>query len=462
MRKKKHEKEFNVVRLSPDELIHADEYETKPDENYDAEDDPVTEMELLQYRMDVMDAINSAWDRLQGMDENGYVSVEMPMSPYEKRERGIKRLKPEDIDWSDTEFCENHEFTLEELMNAPEPTDPKAVMNRFKASIRGLKKSNDRMMRELNDIREAADKNGGKIADINEIAMKVLKEQDEKNAKKGRTFVMSDINGDYEKYTELLKKINFGPDDTLYVLGDAIGPDASEHNPRGGYDVLLDMASRPNVHAVLGDCEALAADALPILARAKKIYAGKAPDNTEITGEDVKKINMWYRRTRQKGHQSPAIKSFFKLSKADRKRVLEYIESMPLYREIEVNGEKYVLVHAGFRNFSPDRPLDDYTRDEVTWLSDTPEEERERLQHREIPSSHYFDDKTVIVGHIPSIIIEDIAEYGKLYPRTGSYYGIADFDKLIAINTSGWTKWSPLSCTCLETMEMFHTEVKLQ
>ena len=169
MRKKK-----NVVRLSPDELIHADEYETKPTENYDAKDDPVTEMELLQYRMDVMDAINSAWDKLQGMDENGYVSVEMPMSPYEKRERGIKRPRPEDIDWSDTEFCENHEFTLEELMNAPEPTDPKAVMNRFRASIRGLKKSNDRMMRELNDIREAADKNGGKIVDINEIAMKVM------------------------------------------------------------------------------------------------------------------------------------------------------------------------------------------------------------------------------------------------------------------------------------------------
>lgn len=239
MRKKKNEKEFNVVRLSPDELIHADEYETKPDENYDAEDDPVTEMELLQYRMDVMDAINSAWDKLQGMDENGYVSVEMPMSPYEKRERGIKRLKPEDIDWSDTEFCENHEFTLEELMNAPEPTDTKAMINRIRASARCLKKSSDRTMREINDFQEALDKNGGKIVNINEIAMKVLKEQDEKNAKKGRTFVMSDINGDYEKYTELLKKINFGPDDTLYVLGDAIGPDASEHNPRGEYEAEL-------------------------------------------------------------------------------------------------------------------------------------------------------------------------------------------------------------------------------
>lgn len=110
MRKKKNEKDFNVVRLSTIE-------------NYEAEEDPVTEMELLQYRMDVMDAVNNAWDKLQGMDENGYVSVEMPMSPYEKRELGIKRIRPEDIDWSDTEFCENHEFTLEELMNAPEPTD---------------------------------------------------------------------------------------------------------------------------------------------------------------------------------------------------------------------------------------------------------------------------------------------------------------------------------------------------
>lgn len=144
-------------------------------------------------------------------------------------------------------------------------------------------------MRELNDFQEAVDKNGGKIADINEIAMKVLREQDEKNAMKGRTFVMSDINGDYDKYKELLDIINFGPDDTLYVLGNAIGPEASEYNPHGRYEVLLDMASRPNVHAVLGDCKAMALDALPILTRARKIYAGKASDDAEITEEDVKK-----------------------------------------------------------------------------------------------------------------------------------------------------------------------------
>lgn len=35
-------------------------------------------------------------------------------------------------------------------------------------------------------------------------------------------YVVSDIHGCYDKYQELLKKLNLGPDDTLYVLGDVI------------------------------------------------------------------------------------------------------------------------------------------------------------------------------------------------------------------------------------------------
>ena len=53
-------------------------------------------------------------------------------------------------------------------------------------------------------------------------------------------YAVSDIHGCYDKYQELLEKINFGPDDTLYVLGDVIdrGPD--------GFKIMLDMAQRPN------------------------------------------------------------------------------------------------------------------------------------------------------------------------------------------------------------------------
>ena len=53
-------------------------------------------------------------------------------------------------------------------------------------------------------------------------------------------YAVSDIHGRYDKYRKLLKRIHFGPDDTLYVLGDVIdrGPD--------GFKIMLDMAQRPN------------------------------------------------------------------------------------------------------------------------------------------------------------------------------------------------------------------------
>lgn len=52
-------------------------------------------------------------------------------------------------------------------------------------------------------------------------------------------YAVSDIHGCYDKYKKLLKKINFGSDDTLYVLGDVIdrGPD--------GFKIMLNMAQRP-------------------------------------------------------------------------------------------------------------------------------------------------------------------------------------------------------------------------
>ena len=74
-------------------------------------------------------------------------------------------------------------------------------------------------------------------------------------------YAVSDIHGCYDKYIDLLRKISFGPHDTLYVLGDVIdrGPD--------GFKILLDLAARPNAVGLLGNHELLAAVVLPSLLR---------------------------------------------------------------------------------------------------------------------------------------------------------------------------------------------------
>ena len=64
-------------------------------------------------------------------------------------------------------------------------------------------------------------------------------------------YAISDLHGCYDKYQALLKKICFGPEDTLYVLGDVLdrGPD--------GFRILLDMAGRSNGVGLLGNHEAM-------------------------------------------------------------------------------------------------------------------------------------------------------------------------------------------------------------
>lgn len=62
-------------------------------------------------------------------------------------------------------------------------------------------------------------------------------------------YTMSDVHGEYEKYAAMLEKIRFSREDTLFVLGDVVdrGPEP--------VSVLLDMASRDNVHLLKGNHE---------------------------------------------------------------------------------------------------------------------------------------------------------------------------------------------------------------
>ena len=35
--------------------------------------------------------------------------------------------------------------------------------------------------------------------------------------------------------------------------------------------------------------------------------------------------------------------------------------------ELEVNGQKYLMVHAGLGNFSEEKPMEEYTLDDLIW-----------------------------------------------------------------------------------------------
>lgn len=81
---------------------------------------------------------------------------------------------------------------------------------------------------------------------------------------------MSDLHGCYNKYKQMLEKIQFNSDDTLYVLGDIV--DRGDE----GVKILLDMMQRSNVVPLLGNHEFMAYSVL-------KKY------NVEITAENYNK-----------------------------------------------------------------------------------------------------------------------------------------------------------------------------
>ena len=225
-------------------------------------------------------------------------------------------------------------------------------------------------------------------------------------------YAVSDIHGCYDKYQKLLKKINFGPDDTLYVLGDVIdrGPD--------GFKIMLDMAQRPNVINLMGNHEAMAIRALSHILCAVQHGSGSAL--SEDAAEDME---LWFYNG---GELSLA--DFLWLNEEETQTVWEYMTDMPLYHEVTAGGKQFVLLHGGLENFSPSRPLDDYEPDEILWC-------------RPVPDTAYYPDKYVVFGHTPVQLLNKNTP-AKIY-RKGN---LIDID-------CGCVFSGRLGCLCLDTME---------
>lgn len=229
-------------------------------------------------------------------------------------------------------------------------------------------------------------------------------------------YVMSDIHGEYEKYEAMLKQIHFSDQDTLYVLGDVID------RGRDGLKTMLDMMQRPNVIALIGNHEWMAARCLPWLQR----------EITEeflqqLQEEQIQALSLWLNNGAM-----TTIAEFQRLSDPQRTAVLDYMMNLIPYAIVLADDRRYLLVHAGLGGFEPEKALTDYTLEELVW-------ERPAL------STRYFDDDRswVIVGHTPTLSISGKAE-------------ICRGEQLIMIDCGAVYPDGRLACLCLDTMEVFY------
>lgn len=230
-------------------------------------------------------------------------------------------------------------------------------------------------------------------------------------------YVMSDLHGCYEEYCKALELIDFSSEDTLYVLGDIVD------RGKEPIKILQDMMMRDNVYPIIGNHDYMAMSVL------RKLTVEITEDNyeTHLTEEDME---AYYRWMQDGGHVT--IEQFKALSFEEKQDILDYMDEFALYEEISVNGRDYILVHAGLEPFDENKNLDDYGLQMIF----------KRCNY----DRKYFDDKYVITGHTPTVMI-DPAYRGKIYEKNHH----------IAIDC-GCVFGFALGVYCLDTQEKFYIQ----
>ena len=236
-------------------------------------------------------------------------------------------------------------------------------------------------------------------------------------------YIISDIHGCYDEYIKLLDKIRFTDEDTLYILGDAVdrGPEPIK--------VLKDMMSRPNIIPIIGNHDFI------IYRISKKLSVEVTEENYDnyLTEDDIIDYILWMQNSGKN-----TAEQFRKLSGEEQADILDYIAQASLYETLEQGKKRYILVHAGLANFSPDKDLDEYDLHEF-------------LEKRANYSKRYYTDKNVylVTGHTPTIYIKGW-ERAEVYKKNGH----------IAIDC-GCVLGGKLAAYCIETEKVTYVEGRI-
>lgn len=227
---------------------------------------------------------------------------------------------------------------------------------------------------------------------------------------------MSDIHGMYDKYMEMMDLINLKEEDTLYVLGDIVdrGQDSMK--------ILQDMMKRENIVGIVGNHELMMVACMEILlSEITDAFLDSLDD------ESIMKLYDWLYNG-----GNTTLQAFKKLSKEERRDVIEYIMDFTAYEEVTVNGNDYLLVHAGIAHFDENKSLDEYEIDDFVWI-------------RPDWMVPYYRDthQHVVVGHTPTWTMSGEA---KIFHQ----------NHFIAIDCGACFKNGKLACLCLDTMEEFY------
>ncbi len=214
-------------------------------------------------------------------------------------------------------------------------------------------------------------------------------------------YVMSDIHGRKDRFDDVLKQIQLTTQDTLYILGDVIDRNSD------GIAILKYIMDKPNIKMLLGNHEYMMLNAL----------------------KSKSEMSIWYRNGGNVTHNR-----WKKQRISTREQILNYIESLPIMHEFELNSKRYRLVHGESPNTK-----------QLAYLS-TEELKDEILWGRVNARDTRFDDVTVIFGHTPTIYYQYDMPL-KIWYR----------ENLVGIDCGAAYLYGRLACLRLDDMKEFYS-----
>lgn len=220
-------------------------------------------------------------------------------------------------------------------------------------------------------------------------------------------FVMSDIHGQYKKFMTMLDVIQFNSSDTLYILGDII--DRGPENLK----MIKKVMETPNIEMIIGNHEDMMVN----------FYKYKSPYD----------YIMWY----ENGGGMTDIE-FMKLDEEEQNKILKFFNDLPFEKEIDVNGQKFLLVHGNYVSpFFKSQYKPSAYRNMVIW-------------NRMESIDRGPDDKIVILGHTPTNHFSTEKPY-KIYHQGN----IINIDCGMARYAFG-DENAQLACLCLDNLKEYY------
>lgn len=224
-------------------------------------------------------------------------------------------------------------------------------------------------------------------------------------------YVMSDLHGCFEEYKRMLEKIDFKESDTLYILGDIVDRGSQS------IEILQDMMLRSNVFPILGNHEYMFNEALEFMLSEINEENISAIHDSNI----IQKLTCWL--TENGG--STTFEQLNHLSKEELLDLQDYLMEFEVYKYVEVNQKKFILVHA---NMKPEylNHIEDYLMNILFEKTDSTKDE--------------FRDAYLITGHVPTADGKILKKNHHICIDGGCVFG------------------QNLTCLCLDTMEEFYVK----